>query len=155
MTGNCDCCVGVTGLGYENVFIPRPGFTGEVGEVKPLRGGEFLPTLSGTVGLRLSLCMSMSRVSSATGVVSAARAFDAPRSFFIIAGDIGFRGTGNGLFVRSSFRGGAISDRPIARLQGSRGLAVSTGPGGGLVPIRVMRSEKLTFLLSGPLTETW
>jgi hypothetical protein len=58
--------VGVIGLGYANVVIPRPWFADEVGEVKPLRP-EVFSILSGTIGLMKSLCVAKSCVSVVTG----------------------------------------------------------------------------------------
>lgn len=61
--------VGDNGLGY--VWIPRPlGYVGETGEANP-RGGVFLPTLRGTVGLMRSSCESRLRGLPATEPVSA------------------------------------------------------------------------------------
>lgn len=90
------------------MLIPRPGFVGEVGEVSPLRVGEFLPTLSGTMGLMRSLCISMSRVSASAGAVSASSADDASRPTYSAVGDNCFRGNCKGLLEWSSFSGGAI-----------------------------------------------
>jgi hypothetical protein len=153
--------VGVTGLGYDRgVRIPSPvGCVGDIGEVKPL-GGVFLPTLRGTVGLIRSSCMSMSRGLSATAPVSATRtpslmeAASVFGAFWFDLSEVGdsvFRGTCSGLVAGWYFNGGAICERPVARLQGSC-FAVSTG--GGRAPNRPTRSEKLTFLFSGPDTET-
>jgi hypothetical protein len=66
-------------------------------------------------------------------------------------GDSVFRGIFSAPVAGWSFSGGAICERPVARLQGSC-LVVSTG--GGRVLIRPTRSEKLTFFLLGPETDT-
>lgn len=150
--------VGVNGLGY--VCIPSPlGYVGDTGEVNP-RGGVFLPTLRGTVGLMRSSCVSRSCGMPATEPVSAPPTprlrgtvsdFGAFASDVSGVGDSVFRAICSGLDPGWSFSGGAICERPVARLQGSC-LVVSTG--GERELIRPTRSEKLTFFLLGPETDT-
>jgi hypothetical protein len=149
------------GLGYDNgVRIPSPvGWVGDVGEANP-RGGVFLPILRGTVGLMRSSCAPMSCGWSATKPVSAPtgprlrEAASALGAFWFDRSEVGdsdFRGIWRGFVAGWYFSGGAICERPVARLQGSC-FVVSTG--GGRAPIRPTRSEKLTFFFSGPDTET-
>jgi hypothetical protein len=66
-------------------------------------------------------------------------------------GDSVFRGNCRGLSEGWSLSGGAICDRPVARLQGSY-AGVSTG--GGRAPNLPRRSEKPLFFLFGPVTDT-
>ena len=116
------------------------------------REGEVLATLRGTTGFRDSSCVSCAFRVSATVVVSgcsgtrAACALNesgAVSSNSLARATPGFR-TFKGLSDGWSLNGLIISVRPLARLQGSRGL-VSTGA--GLVPYRFARSARDWFLL--------
>jgi hypothetical protein len=132
---------------------------GVTGDAK-IRGGVFLPTLRGTVGLMRSSCALRSCGLSATEPVSAPstpRRAEAASAFGAFAfdrsevGDSVFRGNCSGLSERWSLSGGAICERPVARLQGSC-FVVSTG--GGRALVRPRRSEKPTPFLLGPEIET-
>lgn len=145
------CGVGVVGLGYANGWMPSPLFVGEVGDVNPLPGDPFLPTLSGTIGLMGSLRISKSSVSVVTNRVTAActslsdtgaSESDCTGSVRDTAGETSFRGSWSGLAVGSSFNAGTISERPDIRLQGSTGA--------GLDANRPMRSVNVAFFFSGP-----
>lgn len=122
--------------------------------------GVVPPTLRGTVGLMGLSCVSRLCGLSATLPVSAPttpRAWEPAGAFDTFAfdlsgvGDSVFRGNCSRFAEGSSLRGGAIWERPVARLQGSC-FAVSTG--GDRELILPTRSEKLTFFLFGPETET-
>lgn len=147
VTGRGDFCVGVIGLGYEKAGVTGLLNVDEVGEAIPFRGGEFLPTLSGTIGLMRSSCVSLSRTALETVAVSATTVGDTARSDSLIIVDTGLRGTCSGFEEGSSLSGEAICDRPEVRLNGS------TEPGNGRPLRRLTRSARLIFLLSGPLIE--
>lgn len=123
-------------------WIPRPWFVGEIGDVYPLLG-DFLPILSGTVGLMKSLCISRASVSAVT---EAASAFDVAWSVRSDVGERPLRGSCSGLLLGSSFSADEISDRPVALLHGSTG--------GAFEPNRPIRSVRLAFFFSGPDTDT-
>lgn len=131
-----------------------------------LLGGEFLPTLSGTMGLMGSSCVSNSSRSSATGAVSAGagtRLIVAAPEFSTAFADpaaaleSGFRWKLSGCFEGWSLSGCTISARPLAPFHGSRGFAITVSTGAGFVPKRLARSAKGAFFFAGscgPLTET-